>query len=321
MKAIVTIGNETAAPLARPTIADFAAAPAARPRLADYLELTKPRVAVLVLFTVAAGALLAGGLHVNGLILFHVLLGTALVAAGASTWNQWIERRSDAHMRRTENRPLPAGRMQPMEVLVFGTLLGVGGVAYLALTLNHWAAAVTAAVTFVCYVGVYTPLKSRTTLNTLIGAVPGALPPLIGWAAVRGGLTWEALPLFLIVFLWQVPHFLAIAWIYRDQYARAGLRMLPVYDRTGRGTGWRMVGYCAVLLPASLTPLVLGTGGAVYAVGAALLGVAFLASSAGFLMAPSTMAARRVLRASLLYLPGVFALLLLDAALPWLVHR
>ena len=138
---------------------------------------------------------------------------------------------------------------------MFGALLGAGGVAYLALTLGHWAAAATAAATFVLYVGVYTPLKSRTTLNTLVGAVPGALPPLIGWAAVRGGLTWEALPLFLIVFLWQVPHFLAIAWIYRDQYARAGLRMLPVFDRTGRGTGWRMVGYCLALLPASLAPL------------------------------------------------------------------
>ncbi len=146
--------------------------------------------------------------------------------------------------------------------------------------------------------------------------MPGALPPLIGWAAVRGGLTWEALPLFLIVFLWQVPHFLAIAWIYRDQYARAGLRMLPVYDRTGRGTGWRMVGYCLALLPASLTPLWFGTGGVVYGVGAALLGLGFLASAVGFLRRPRRGAARRVLRASLLYLPGVFALLLLDAAMP-----
>ena len=315
MKAVVSVCNETAAPLARPTLVDFTAVPAARPRIADYLELTKPRVAVLVLFTVAAGALLAGGSHVNGLALFHVLLGTALVAAGASTLNQLIERHSDAYMRRTENRPLPSGRLQPLEVLAFGVLLGVGGVAYLALTLDHWAAAVTAAVTFICYVGVYTPLKARTTLNTLVGAVPGALPPLIGWAAVRGGLTWEALPLFLIVFLWQVPHFLAIAWIYRDEYARAGLRMLPVYDRTGRGTGGRMIGYCLILLPASLTPLWFGTGGVVYGAGAVLLGVGFLASSAGFLRAPSTESARRVLRASLLYLPGVFALLLLDAAL------
>ncbi len=165
------------------------------------------------------------------------------------------------------------------------------------------------------YVGVYTPLKSRTTLNTLIGAVPGALPPLIGWAAVRGGLTWEAAPLFLIVFLWQVPHFLAIAWIYREQYARAGLRMQPCYDSTGkRGTGWRMVGYCLVLLPVSLAPLLFG-GGMVYGLSAGLLGVGFLASAIGFLRTPSTPRAWRVLRVSLLYLPAVFALLLLDAAM------
>jgi heme o synthase len=311
MKAAISVCNETTAPLARPPFAVFTAV---RPRLMDFVLLTKPRVAVLVLFTVAAGALLAGGLHVNGLVLFNVLLGTALVAAGASTLNQLIERRSDAHMRRTENRPLPAGRLQPLEVLVFGILLGAGGVTYLALTLNHWAAAATAAATFFLYVGVYTPLKSRTTLNTLIGAVPGALPPLIGWAAVRGGLTWEAAPLFLIVFLWQVPHFLAIAWIYRDQYARAGLRMQPCYDPTGRGAGWRMVGYCLVLLPVSLAPLLFG-GGLMYGAGAGLLGVGFLASAVGFLGAPSKPSAWRVLRASLLYLPGVFALLLLDAAM------
>jgi heme o synthase len=313
MKADSYVCPETASPLVRPEFAAFTAAPAVRPRLADYLELTKPRVAVLVLFTVAAGALLGGDLHVHGLVLFNVLLGTALVAAGASTLNQLIERRTDARMRRTENRPLPAGRLQPLEVLVFGVLLGAGGVVYLLLTLDHWHAAATAAVTFVLYVGVYTPLKPRTTLNTLIGAVPGALPPLIGWAAVRGALTWEALPLFLIVFLWQVPHFLAIAWIYRDQYARAGLRMQPVFDRTGRACGWRMVGYCLALLPASLAPLLFSMG-AVYGLGAGLLGLGFLASAFGFLRAPSTQQARRVLRASLFYLPGIFALLLLDAA-------
>jgi len=246
-------------------------------------------------------------------VLFHVLFGTALVAAGASTLNQLLERRTDARMRRTENRPLPAGRLLPAEALLFAALLGAGGVAYLALTLPYWAALVAAA-TFALYVGVYTPLKRRTTLNTLVGAVPGALPPLIGWAAVRGGLTWEALPLFLIVFLWQLPHFLAIAWIYRDQYARAGLRMQPVGDRTGRAAGWRMVGYCLALLAASLAPLAFGAG-AVYAAGAALLGLGFLASAAAFLRAPSVPQARRVLRASLLYLPGVFVLLLLDAAL------
>jgi protoheme IX farnesyltransferase len=324
MKAAVTVCSEAAAPLKRPhrvgawsgdpaPTADHSSTAAVWPRLADYVQLTKPRIAILVLFTVAAGALLAGGLHVNGLVLFHVLFGTALVAAGASALNQFIERRSDARMARTENRPLPAGRLSPAEALLFGAALGLGGVAYLALTLP-WAAAVVAAATFALYVGVYTPLKPRTTLNTLVGAVSGALPPLIGWAAVRGGLTREALPLFLIVFLWQLPHFLAIAWVYRDQYAAAGLRMQPVADRTGRGAGWRMVGWCLALVPASLAPLAFGAGPA-YAVGAVLLGLGFLASAVGFLGGPSVPQARRVLRVSLFYLPGVFALMLLDAAI------
>ena len=208
----------------------------ARPRVADYVELAKPRVAVLVLFTVGAGVLLADGRNFQFLVLLHTVLGTALVAAGASALNQWLERDSDALMRRTEKRPLPSGRLQALEVFLFGLLLGLVGVLYLALTLNRITAALVAAVTFVLYVAVYTPLKRRTPLNTLIGAVPGALPPIIGWCAVRGEITREAGVLFLILFLWQVPHFLAIAWIYRDEYARAGLRMLPVVDREGHRT-------------------------------------------------------------------------------------
>ncbi len=315
MKAAVEVCNDTPVwSINHAPSADHAPVARALRRIADYVALTKPRIAILVLFTVAAGALLAGHMSVAPWTLFHVLFGTTLVAAGASTLNQWIERAPDARMRRTEQRPLPAGRLRHVEALLFGAALGAGGVAYLALSLGHWAAAAVAAATFVLYVGAYTPLKSRTTLNTLVGAVPGALPPLIGWAAVRGGLTWEALPLFLIVFAWQVPHFLAIAWIYKDQYARAGLRMQPVFDRTGRGTGGRMVGWCLALLPVSLAPLAFGAS-VIYGAGAALLGLGFLASAAGFLAAPSTRQARRVLRASLLYLPGVFALLLLDAVI------
>jgi protoheme IX farnesyltransferase len=323
MKAAVRIRAKPA-PLAHPHAADFpveATEAPARPRVADYLELTKPRVAVLVLFTVAVGALLASGPRVNGWVLLHTLLGTALVAGGASALNQWLERRSDAKMRRTENRPLPAGRLSAAEVLTFGGLLGAGGVAYLALALGHWAAAAVAALTFALYVGVYTPLKRVTTLNTLVGAVPGALPPLIGWAAARGGLTWAAAPLFLILFLWQVPHFLAIAWAYRDDYARAGLRMLPVFDRTGRATARRMVGWCVALLAASLTPPLFGPVGRVYLGGAAVLGLGFLAAALYFRRAPSAAAARLVLRASLVYLPGLLALLLLDALVPLLAGK
>jgi protoheme IX farnesyltransferase len=284
----------------------------ARSRAIDYVTLTKPRVAVLVLFTVGAGAFLAGGAALNPMVLVHTILGTALVAAGASTLNQLIERHSDALMRRTASRPLPAGRLQPGEVLLFGLLLGVTGVAYLAVTLRQPCTPLVAAVTFMAYVGIYTPLKSRTTLNTLVGAVPGALPPVIGWTAVRGQIDGQAWALFVIVFLWQVPHFLAIAWMYREDYARAGLKMLPTIDPEGGMTGRQMVVYAAGLIPASLFPLWLGTGGPVYLAGAGLLGCWFLASTVVFARRPSLEHARRVLRVSLVYLPGLLALLLLD---------
>ena len=293
-----------------------AEAPAlSRPRLADYIELAKPRIAVLVLFTVGAGVLLASGRDFSFLVLLHTVLGTALVATGASALNQWLERDSDALMRRTENRPLPSGRLQALEVFVFGLTLGMGGVLYLVLALSHLLAALIAALTFVLYVAVYTPLKRRTPLNTLIGAVPGALPPIIGWCAVRGELTREAAVLFLILFLWQVPHFLAIAWMYRAEYARAGLCMLPVVDRDGGRTSQNMILYCLALLAVSLQPVLFGEAGLLYLGGAVLLGLTFLGTAIGFQRRRSHGQARRVLRASLLYLPGLLALLLLDRAL------
>jgi protoheme IX farnesyltransferase len=284
----------------------------ARTRVADYVELTKPRVAVLVLFTVAAGSMLAAGGYPDLSVLFHTLFGTALVAAGASALNQFLERDSDMLMRRTESRPLPAGRLQPIEVLGFGLSLGIVGVLYLAVFLNQPLAALVAALTFVSYVFVYTPLKRKTTLNTLIGAVPGALPPLIGWTAVRGSPDLEMMPLFVILFLWQVPHFLAIAWIHREDYGRAGLRMLPVVDPEGKLCAWQMLGYCLALVPASLAPMILGRAGPIYLVGALLLGLGFLAFAVAFARARSSGAARAVLRASLVYLPTLLALLLLD---------
>jgi protoheme IX farnesyltransferase len=247
-------------------------------------------------------------------VLWHTLFGTALVAAGASALNQLLERHTDAWMRRTRNRPLPAGRLQPWEVLSFGLLLGTGGIAYLALALARpWAAGI-AALAFVSYVGVYTPLKRLTSLNTLVGAVPGALPPVIGWAAARGSLDMGAAALFLIVFLWQVPHFLAIAWIYRDDYARAGLQMLPVDDPRGGRTSSTMVTYCLTLIPVSLIPAVLGSAGLWYLAGALVLGLGFLACTLAFLRTTAPRQARWVLRASLVYLPALLVLLLLDGA-------
>jgi protoheme IX farnesyltransferase len=285
-----------------------------RSRAADYLELTKPRVAVLVLFTVAVGAVLAAPGNLNLVVLLHTLAGTALVAAGASALNQLLERHSDALMRRTENRPLPAGRLYPSEVLLFGCGLGLAGIVYLATALDHPWAAVVAAVTFLSYVCVYTPLKRWTTLNTLVGAVPGALPPVIGWTALRGSLGLDALALFGIVFLWQVPHFLAIAWIYRDDYARARLRMLPVNDRSGVRTGRTMLIYTAALLLVSLAPVLIGGAGPLYLVGALVLGGGFLVRAIAFMRASTQAQARSVLRASLIYLPVLFALLLLDGS-------
>lgn len=287
-------------------------------RLADFVELTKPRIAGLVLFTVAAGALLAptGSLRIG--VLCHALFGTGLIAAGASALNQWLERHSDALMRRTENRPLPSGRLLPGEVFCFGMALGVGGLLYLAVTVRQPLTVMVAAVTFVSYVFLYTPLKRKTTLNTLIGAVPGALPPVIGWTAMTGTLGAGGLTLFLILFIWQVPHFLAIAWIYRDDYARAGLWMLPVIDVQGSATSRQMLLYCVTLIPVSLLPVLSRQAGMVYALGALGLGFVFLRAVVGFCGDRSVGQARKVLHASLMYLPVLLALLLLES---WLYPR
>jgi protoheme IX farnesyltransferase len=287
-------------------------ATASRVRVADFIELTKPRVGVLVLFTVGVGALLAARGVPDLPNLMHTLFGTALVVGGACALNQLLESRTDALMHRTEDRPLPAGRLQPIHVLLFGTLLGLGGVAYLAVVLHEVVAALVALFALVSYVVIYTPLKRKTTLNTLVGAVSGALPPVIGWTAVNATVGPELVVLFGILFLWQVPHFLAIAWIYRQDYARAGLQMLPVIDHEGRMTGRQMVVYCLALLPMSLMPAVLGAAGPFYFVGAIILGLGFLASASRFARARSLDQARSVLRASLVYLPGLLALLLLD---------
>jgi protoheme IX farnesyltransferase len=264
--------------------------------LADYLELIRPRLCVMALLTVAAGAILASGGTPDWRIVTHALAGAALVAAGASALNQWLEREADARMRRTWDRPLPAGRLQPGEVFVLGISAAAGGVVYLAVTLTHALAAVVAALTLLTYVFVYTPLKRRTPLNTLVGAIPGALPPVIGWTAVRGSVGEEAGVLFAVLFLWQVPHFLAIAWIYRDDDGRAGLCMLPSLDSEGGATGRQMIVYCLALVAASLMPVVVGGAGPVYLAGALLLGTGFLATAVGFSLRRSTARARAVLQ-------------------------
>ncbi len=286
--------------------------PLVRSRWLDFVELTKPRIGVMVLFTVGLGALLANPQPLDLMQLVHTLIGVALVASGASALNQWLERDTDALMRRTDNRPLPSGRLNTGEVIGFGSALSVSGFVYMACLLTYPLAAVVAGATLLSYVFVYTPLKRKTTLNTLIGAVPGALPPVIGWTAMTGRLDGAAIVLFLIVFFWQVPHFLAIAWMYREDYARAGLRMLPALDADGAVTARQMLLYAIGLIPISLLPVLFNDAGAMYGFGAMGLGVYFLRSVWAFAVAPSHTLARKVLLASLIYLPGVFGSMLLE---------
>lgn len=281
-------------------------------RLSDFAALVRPRIAVMVLVTVTLGGLLAADSLVPSWVLIHAVLATALVTAAASILNQWLERGTDGRMSRTANRPLPAGRVAPRDALVLGLAATFLGFAYMLVAVPHPLTFGVTAFTFVSYVFAYTPLKTRTTLNTLVGAVPGAMPPVIGWTAVTGTLDAGAVALFLIVFVWQIPHFLAIAWRYRDEYGGAGLRMLPVGDRTGDRTAQQMLLYGLALVPVSLVPVQIGIAGPMYAVVAGLFGALFLWPIGRFQKERSVAVARRVLRASLVYLPGVLVALLLS---------
>jgi protoheme IX farnesyltransferase len=287
----------------------------ARFHLQDYVDLFRPKVALLVLFTLAAGFCLAGSGAPDVLLLLHTLFGTALVVAGASALNQVSERTSDSLMLRTANRPLPRGRLRPRTVLLFGTGAALAGVAYLTLTVGRSRPVAAASFAFASYVFCYTPLKRATTLNTLLGAVPGAMPPVIGWTAASDSFDPAVVVLFSLVFLWQVPHFLAIAWIHRADYARANLCMLPVIDPTGNQTSRHMVSYCLALILVSAIPSALGWTGPLYLCAATVLGAGFLASAIGFCCKPSDPQARRVLRASLVYLPALLMVLLVEAGL------
>jgi protoheme IX farnesyltransferase len=284
-------------------------------RLADYVELTKPRIAALVLVCVAAGAFVSSWGQFDPLVLVHALAGTLLVAASASGLNHYLERESDARMARTASRPLPARRLSGGEVIVFSVICGVVGFAYLFALVNTLAALVGAA-TWITYVLFYTPLKSRTPLNTHVGAVSGALPVLIGAAAVSGRPA-PALALFAILLFWQFPHFMAIAWIYREDYARAGLKMSPVVDPSGRSAGLTAVLNALALLPLSYFAVAHypPADAAVFLVVALVLGAAQLACALAFCWRRDVASARRLLRASLVYLPVILLLLI---ALPLL---
>ena len=280
---------------------------------ADLVSLTKPRVVVMVLVTTVVGYYvgLAGAPDYGRLI--ALVIGTLLAAGGTLALNQYWERDVDALMERTRTRPLPEGRLAPLEALLFGAGLTAAGLAVLALGVG-WLATLVTAATFVLYLFAYTPLKLRTALCTIVGAVPGALPPVTGWAAARDDLALGAWVLFGILFLWQLPHTLAIGRLYQADYARAGVRLLPVIDAEGRATERQILTGCLAQLAVSLLPTLIGLAGGVYFAGALLLGGSFVAFGVQQALTPSPLRARRVLLASLLYLPALLALLAFDKA-------
>jgi protoheme IX farnesyltransferase len=282
-------------------------------RLADWAEMTKPGITLMVVLTAGLGFLLAESARpgFRFLLLLNTLLGTALVSASGSVLNHVMERDTDALMRRTADRPLPAGRISPDAALLFGVVLGLAGLAWLALAVNLLTALI-GAIAIVGYVFVYTPLKRVSSLATVIGAIPGALPPVMGWSAVTGDVSLAAWVLFGILFFWQMPHFLAIAWLCREDYANAGFPMLTVLDPEGTRTARQMILYGAALVPVSLMPSVLGLMGTFYFGGALALGLIYLGASVAFARTRSTSGARRLMLASLLYLPGVLLAMLVD---------
>jgi heme o synthase len=280
-------------------------------RFAVLADLFKARLTFLVLLTTLVGFYVGFSGRLDFLLLLHTMLGTALVASGAAALNQWWERDHDARMERTEDRPLPSGRMQPDTVLMLGGACGGFGLIYLALTVNLLTSLL-GAITLASYVFVYTPLKRVTTLNTIVGAIPGALPPLMGWAAARGDISRSGWSLFAILFFWQLPHFLAIAWIYREQYRRAGYVMLPVVDPTGERTGRQAVSHTLGLLPVSLGPFLFQLAGPVYLCGALVLGLVFLWFAIQFSRQLTTRSARQLFFMSIIYLPLLLGLMVFD---------
>jgi protoheme IX farnesyltransferase len=280
-------------------------------RLADYVALTKPGVVVMVLITTLVGYHLGADGALDPLRILDTLVGTALAAGGTLALNQYLERDLDGLMARTRLRPLPGGRLKPVEALAFGGGILLLGLGWLLLRVGPLPALVTAT-TAVTYLLVYTPLKPVTSLCSLAGAIPGALPPVAGWAAARGTLGLEPWVLFGIMFLWQIPHSLAIGRMYRDDYARAGIRVLPVVDTDGLSTGTQVVGNCLALLPVALLPTLIGLAGPVYFLVALVLGIGFLWSAIGLARSRTVADARRLLFASLIYLPVLLGVLALD---------
>ena len=280
-------------------------------RAAAYLELTKPRITSLIMLTAAAGFCLGSQGATNYLVLMHTMIGIGLLASGLGTLNEFMERDLDRLMRRTADRPLPTQRVQPFEALWFGLTLTIVAELYLALFTNTLTSIL--GLTVVAgYLFAYTPLKTRSTFSTFVGAFPGAMPPVLGWTAARGHLDVTTVVLFAILFLWQFPHFLAIAWMYREDYGRAGICMLPVVEPDGRVTGQQIIAYSVMLVPVSLLPTVLGLSGKIYFFSALVLGLLFLASGIRAALSKSNAHARQLLMASVFYLPLLFGVMVLN---------
>ena len=281
------------------------------PTFGDYLQLTKPRLSTLVLFTTLAGYRLGAATEIVIWHLTAALIGTLLVVGGANAINQVLEMDADALMHRTRRRPLPAGRLVPRRAAAFGISIAVVGGSILVFAVN-WLSSLLAVLALVIYVFVYTPMKRKTPLCTLVGAIPGAIPPAVGWVAARGTIDNETVVLFAILYLWQLPHFLAIARLYRDDYARGGMPMLPVVDPDSGTSEALMLASCIGLVPLSLMPSFLGLTGEAYLIGASMLGLAFLAVAAVNVWHPSRSADRRTFYTSLVYLTLLFLLMISD---------
>jgi protoheme IX farnesyltransferase len=277
----------------------------------DYLELTKPRITVLILICTAVGYLFGCGALLRPLMLLYALVGTALLASGTSALNQWYEAESDAKMHRTRRRPLPGGRMKRTHAFFFGGVVSVAGFAELWFQTNALTAML-GLFTLLSYLFIYTPLKRHSPMCTTVGAVPGAMPPLIGYAAARGHLDSAALALFAILLVWQFPHFYAIAWMYRDDYARGGIQMLPVVEPDGDSTARRIMVSSILLIPISLLPRLLGMSGSIYATAAVAAGLGLVYFGVRLGRERTSVRARDVLLASVVYLPALLAVMVLD---------
>jgi protoheme IX farnesyltransferase len=301
MKAAIIEADQTEVQSSRPGL------------IGDLVELVKARLTLLVLLTTAVGFYLGAEGPINFGALLHAVFGTAAAAAGAAALNQWWEHKLDAMMQRTRSRPLPAGRMRPQVAVVLGTALSIFGVVYLALVCNALCAAL-AAITIIIYIFAYTPLKRVSTFNTALGAVPGALPPMIGWAAARGTLNAGAWMLFAILFFWQLPHFFAIAWMYRDDYARAGFQMISGDDQSGERSASQSVFFCMILFVVAGLPAFLGIATVFYLLAELVLGVVFIAVAMRFLKTRTRSDARRLFITSILYLPLLLGALVLSKA-------